>query len=143
LETKWDGKDDDGQDLPAGKYQAHGYAVGAVQVTALPSDSDLGPPPNISNTIAIKLTPNPLVKGDRPTLQLSVGFDDTDSYLKTTDELPLYVISERSDITSLVAMKSGEKSIDVWQESGVGTEHLRISRVDQMMAFECGAFDLK
>jgi FlgD Ig-like domain len=142
LETTWDGKDDDGQDLPPGKYKAHGYAVGSIQVTPNDSDSD-APPPSSNDMIAIKLMSNPLVKNDRPTVQLSVGFDDTDSYLKTMDELPLYVISERSEITSVVVTKSGDKSMEVWQESGAGTEHLRISKLDQMMAFDCGVFDLK
>jgi hypothetical protein len=142
LQTKWDGKDDDGQELPAGKYHAHGYAIGALQVTTLADDSEPSSTPP-SNTIAIRLTANPLLKNDRPTIQLGVGFDDTDSFLKTTDELPLYVISERADISSIVVSKSGDKSIDIWQESGAGTEHLRISKLDQMMAFDCGMIDLK
>jgi hypothetical protein len=143
LQTKWDGKDDYGQDLPPGKYHARGFAVGALQVENLSADQAASPPPTISNSISIKLTPNPLVKNDRPNVQLGLGFDDTDSFLKTTDELPLYVISERPGITSVVAAKSGEKSVDVWQDSPAGTEHFRISKLDQMMAFDCGAFDLK
>ena len=86
---------------------------------------------------------NPLVKNDRPNIELTVGFDDTDSFVKTGDDLPLYIISERSDITRVGVAKNGEKSVDVWQESGAGTEHFRISKLDQMMAFDCGAFDLK
>ena len=142
LITKWDGKDDDGQDLPAGKYHAHGYLVGSLQVdklTAEPASS----PFNGNEKITIKLMSNPLVKNDRPNIELTVGFDDTDSFVKTGDDLPLYIISERSDITRVGVAKNGEKSVDVWQESGAGTEHFRISKLDQMMAFDCGAFDLK
>ena len=143
LLTKWDGKDDDGQDLPAGKYRAHGYLVGSLQLERLPADPGASPPPAGQNKVAIKLIANPLVKTDRPTVELTVGFDDTDSFLKTMDELPLYVISERPDITAITMVKNGEKSADVWQDSGAGTEHFRISKLDQMMAFDCGAFDLK
>jgi hypothetical protein len=74
---------------------------------------------------------------------LSVGFNHTGSFLRTIDELPLYMINARPDITAITAAKSGDKAIDVWQDSGAGTEHFRISKVDQIMAFDCGAFDLK
>jgi hypothetical protein len=143
LETKWDGKDDDGQDLPPGKYHGRGYAVGPLQITALSDDAWPSASQTPDERIGIKLTSNPLVKNDRPSVQLAVGFDDTDSFLKTADELPLYVISERPDVSAITATKSGEKSIDVWQESGAGSEHLRISKLDQIMAFDCGVLDLK
>src|ERR1700676_5513600 len=32
LITKWDGKNDDGDDLPAGKYRARGYLIGHLKV---------------------------------------------------------------------------------------------------------------
>ena len=143
LQTKWDGKDDYGQDLPAGKYRARGFMVGSLQVENVPVDPAATPPPSNNDNIAIRLTANPLVKNDRPNVRLAVGFDDTDSFLKTADQLPLYIISERSGISSIVATKSGEKSIEVWQNSSAGPEHVRISKLDQMMAFDCGAFDLK
>jgi hypothetical protein len=143
LQTKWDGKDDYGQDLPSGKYQAHGFTVGPLQIESMALDPAASPPQTGNDKIAIRLTANPLVKNDRPNVQLAVGFDDTDSFVKTADGLPLFVISERAGITSITATKFGEKSIEVWQNSPAGTEHLRVSKVDQMMAFDCGAFDLK
>ena len=143
LQTKWDGKDDDGQDLPAGKYQARGYAVGGIQMENPANDETMSTPSLTTDNVSVKLLPNPLVKNDRLTVNLTVGFDDTDSFVKTVDDLPLVVISQRTGITSVALAKSGEKSIDVWQESGAGTERFRISKLDQMMAFDCGAFDLK
>ena len=143
LQTKWDGKDDDGVDLPAGKYRAHGYLVGGIQMEKLASEPESSPPPTTTGSVTIKLMPNPLVKNDRPNIELTVRFDDTDSFVATGDELPLYIISERPDITAVAMARNGEKSIDVWQDSGAGREHFRISKLDQMMAFDCGAFDLK
>src|ERR1041384_2763377 len=35
LSTTWDGKDDAGQDMPAGKYRARGYLVGKLKVEEL------------------------------------------------------------------------------------------------------------
>jgi len=32
LSTKWDGKDDRGENVPAGKYGAHGFVVGDLKV---------------------------------------------------------------------------------------------------------------
>jgi hypothetical protein len=143
LITKWDGEDDDGQDLPSGKYHARGYIVGSLQLENVTSDPAASPAPAPTDKVAVKLVPNPLVKNERPTVELSVGFDDTDSFLKTVDELPLYIISKRGDISAVGLIKSGEKAIEVWQDSGAGREHFRLSKLDQMMAFDCGDFDLK
>src|SRR3989449_1440606 len=35
LVTQWDGKNDDGEDSPPGKYHAHGYLVGPLKVEDL------------------------------------------------------------------------------------------------------------
>ena len=141
LQTKWDGKDNDGQDLPPGKYHARGYVVGALQLEKVNTDQPAATA--TGENIAVKLVPNPLGKGERATVDLTAGFDDTDSFLETTDELPLYIISERSDVRRITATRNGQNSVDVWQDSGAGLEHFRISKLDQMMAFDCGAFDLK
>ena len=42
LVTQWDGKDDDDEDLPAGKYRAHGYLVGQFKVEDI---GEATPPP--------------------------------------------------------------------------------------------------
>ena len=144
LVTKWDGKDDKGNDLPAGKYRAHGYLVGSLQVESMSTDPVGSLPPPGNNNVAVKLMPNPLVKNERPNVEITVGFDNNNSFLCTNDQLPLYPISPRSGITDVVIVKNSEKSVDVWQtSSAAGTELFKISKLDQMMAFDCGAFDLK
>ena len=144
LGTKWDGKDNDGQDVSPGKYRARGYAVGALQVDKVATDPAAARPEASNDKIAIKLVSNPLIKGDRQNVEITAGFDDTDSFLETADGLPLYIISQRSDITGMTTTRTGEKSIDVWQDSAsAGIEHFRISKLDQMMAFDCGALELK
>ena len=65
LATQWDGKNDNGEDLPAGKYHARGYLVGPLKVEDL-SQVEASPPENSSNTsIKVNLTPNPLAD-DKP-----------------------------------------------------------------------------
>jgi hypothetical protein len=37
----------------------------------------------------------------------------------------------------------GENAVDVWQDESTTVHQFRISNVDQMMAFDCGEFQLK
>ena len=87
--------------------------------------------------------PNPLAD-DKPALvELAAGFDNDGSYLKTNDGLRLFTISESPNLSRISVMKKGDKSVDVWQTDGTVFHQFRISNVDQMMAFDCGEFELK
>src|SRR4029453_9671858 len=90
LVTQWDGKDDEGEDLPPGKYHARGYLVGHFKV------EDLGPVavPPVENKPAnakMKLMPNPLANDTRAVVDLGVGFNSDGSYLKRMYSLPLFI----------------------------------------------------
>jgi hypothetical protein len=143
LVTQWDGKNDDDEDLPAGKYRAHGYLVGHFKV------EDLGEatPPSVENdaatSVKVKLMPNPLANDKQSIIDLGVGFDSDGSYLKTTDDLPLLMVSDAPNLVRAFITKNAEKSIDVWQDDGSSVHQFRISNVDKMMAFDCGEFELK
>src|SRR5437016_2770500 len=73
LVTKWDGKDDDGFELPPGKYSARGFVVAPVKVEEIPIGN--APPAEMGNSVRVKLIANPLEKNERPTVDLAVGFD--------------------------------------------------------------------
>ena len=143
LVTQWDGKDDDGEDLPDGKYHARGYLISHFKV------QDLGkataPPVEAKSAanVKVKLMPNPLANDERPIADLGVGFDDEGSFLKTIDGLPLCTISETPNLVRASIVKNSEKSVDVWQDDGTLIERFRISNIDKMMAFDCGDFELK
>lgn len=144
LSTKWDGRDDGGLDLPPGRYQARGFAVGKIKneaVSPAPSSTPAATPGLAK--ITVRLMPNPL--GDQTTgkVELAVGFDNENSFLKTTDGLPLYTISEKSNLQRAGIAKAGERSADVWQDDGVTLQQFRLSNLNQMMAFDCGDFELK
>jgi hypothetical protein len=143
LTTKWDGKNDDGQDLPAGKYQAHGYLVGNLKVENIGNQALPPGDWNGSPVAPIKLMANPLAKDERPILELAVGFDDENSFLQTTDGLPLYTIAPKPNVRRACIKKSSEKSADVWEDDGLVVEQLRVSNLDKMMAFDCGEFELR
>jgi hypothetical protein len=143
LMTKWDGKNDDAEDLPTGEYHARGYLVGHLKVEDLGKATNAPVDANATSTVQVKLMANPLANDERPTVSLAVGFDDENSFLKTADGLPLLTISRESNLIRAAIAKNGDKSIDVWQDEGGAVQQLRVSNVDKMMAFDCGEFELK
>jgi len=143
LVTQWDGKNDNGEDLPAGKYHARGYLVGSLKVEDLSQTTASSPENNSSANVRVKLTPNPLANDKRGIVELTAGFDSDGSYLKTNDDLPLLTVNESPNLIRVSIMKNGDKSVDIWQTDGTSFYQFRISNVDQMMAFDCGEFELK
>ena len=143
LVTQWDGKNDDDEDLPPGKYQAHGYLVGHLKVEDI-GDAAAPPVENEPATIVkVRLITNPLANDKRSIIDLAVGFDSDGSYLMTADDLPLFMLSEAPNLVRAFIAKRTEKSVDVWQDDGTLVHQFRISNVDRMMAFDCGEFELK
>ena len=141
LSTVWDGRSDAGEDLPPGKYRARGYLIGKLKV------DDLGKvaaaPDTATDHISVKLVTNPLVADTRSTMEIAIGTDANGSFLKTTDGLPLATINGTPNPTRATIQKNGEKAADVWQDDGSNVEHLRVSNIDKVMAFDCGFFQLK
>ena len=143
LVTQWDGKNDDGEDLPAGKYHARGYLIGHSKVQDLGQAAAPPVEDDATANVKVKLTPNPLANDERPIVDLGVGFDEEGSFLKTIDGLPLCTISETPNLIRASIKKNGEKSVDVWQDDGTRIVRFRISNIDKMMAFDCGDLELK
>jgi hypothetical protein len=143
LSTKWDGRDDNGGAVAPGKYQARGFVVANLKTERFTS-SPPGPVDFNGNTsVPIKLMANPLANDERPIIQLSIGFDDENSFLKTADGLPVFTIANKPNVRRAKVVKAGEKAIDVWEDDGATVEQVRISNVDKMMAFDCGEFEVK
>jgi hypothetical protein len=80
-------------------------------------------------------------------MDIGVGFDDKGTFLETMDHLPLATIRSFSNVTRIAIAKNSEKAIDVWldeeQDEAPNVEHLRVSNIDKMMAFDCGFFELR
>lgn len=95
------------------------------------------------DTLKVKLQPNPLVNDARITVELAIGFDAGGSFLKTSDGLPLYSISETSGLVRGLLANRGSNAIDVFQDDGAVVEQFRVTGVDRMMGFDCGGFELK
>ena len=143
LVTQWDGKNDDGEDSPPGKYHARGYLVGHFKVEDLGQATASPVENNANGNVKVRLMPNPLANDKRSIVDLGVGFDSDGSYLKTIDDLPLFTVSETPNLIRALITKKSEKSVDVWQDDGTLIHQFRVSNVDKMMAFDCGDFELK
>jgi hypothetical protein len=90
----------------------------------------------------IKLRANPLEKDAATSLEVAVGFDSGGSFLKTADGLPLQSISETKNLVRVIMAPRDAKSLDVFQDDTAVVEQFRITSLDQMMAFDCGDFEL-
>ncbi len=143
LVTQWDGRNDNDEDVPAGKYRARGYLVGRLKVEDLGQVAESPPQTNPGASVKVKLMPNPLANDKRSIINVAAGFDSDGSYLKTSDDLPFFTVSESPNLTRVSVTKAGDKSLDFWQDDGTGLRRFRISNVDQIMAFDCGEFQLK
>ena len=141
LKTAWDGKNDTGEDLPAGRYRARGYMVGKLKIEDAGKADSL--PADASDHISVRLVTNPLMSDTRSVMELGVGSDSKGSFLKTTDGLPLASLRETPNTSRVSIEKNGEKNADVWQDDGTNIEHLHVSNIEKMMAFDCGFFELK
>jgi hypothetical protein len=140
LSTKWDGKDDDEHDLPAGKYSARGFLVAPMKIGSETVD---GTSPGV-NSVHVKLVANPLENNERPTIDITAGFDDDDAYLQTIDGVPLVTIAKRGDATNVWLVAGRDpKSVIVFLSNGTNTRQVEVSGLSKMMAFDCGRFELK
>ena len=121
------------------KIVAHqNFALAEGKAVATPNDKSQAPA-----AIAQKLRPNPLER-DRPgQVVLAVGFDAEGSYLATSDGLPLRSVSENGQVHRALFAPHGENAVDFFQDDGAVVEQFRLSRLDQMMAFDCGEFELR
>jgi hypothetical protein len=143
LVTRWDGKDDAGQDLPAGQYHARGYLIGPLKLEDLGQTSTPKLESDANTVLKIQLVRNPLRKDKKPVVELGIGFNANGSYLKTSDGLPLFTLSETLNMSRVWIATTNQNAIDLWQDDGTKAHQFRISNVNQMMAFDCGEFTLK
>lgn len=97
---------------------------------------------NALKTVTQKLRPDPLQHEQPGKLELAVGLDEDGSFLQTADGLPLRTISNTPDLTRALISRPNENAVDVFQDDGAVVEQFRISNLEQMIAFDCGEFQL-
>jgi len=141
LVTKWDGKDDDGFELPPGKYSGRGFLVAPVKVEEIAPTN--APPTEMANSVRVKLIPNPLENNERPIIDFAVGFDDENAFLRSGDGLPLATIAQVGDTKRAWVTQRADKTLDAFLDNGAGLRQFHVSGAAKMMAFDCGEFELK
>ena len=142
LSTKWDGRDDDDNDLPAGKYSARGFLVAPMKIGSETTTSSAAGPG--TNSVRIKLVANPLENNERPTVDISAGLDDDEAYLQTADGLPLVTVAKREDAKTVwLAGGRENKSVIIFLSNDTNVRELEVNGITKMMAFDCGQFELK
>ena len=144
LVTKWDGKDNDGYDLPAGKYSARGFLVAPMKVEEIGRTESVVfvDPPDF---VRVKLVANPLENNERPIVDLQAGCDDENAYIRTKDGLPLVTVMNTGEIlgTDAALMQDPDKSLHVFVRTDKTTREFRVTGITKMMGFDCGEFELK
>jgi hypothetical protein len=89
------------------------------------------------------LRPDPLQHDKPGKVDLAIGIDADGSYLKTAGGLPLRTISDTPNLTRTLMAQPIENTLDLYQDDGAVVEQFRISNLEQMIAFDCGDFELK
>ncbi len=143
LVTQWDGKNDDDQDLPSGKYHARGYLIGSLKLQDLGETSPAAIENEGNTPLKVRLVRNPLRNEKKPVVELGIAFDSDGSYLETSDGLPLFSVSETPNLTRAWIARKSENTVDAWQDDGTQIHQFRVSNLDQMMAFDCGQVELR
>jgi len=102
---------------------------------------------NVSSTLPQKivqqLRPDPLQNDKLGKAELAIGIDADGSFLKTGDGLPLRTISDTPNLTRTLVARPNKNVLDVFQDDGAVVEQYRVSNLEQMIAFDCGDFELK
>jgi hypothetical protein len=95
------------------------------------------------NGIRVSLRSNTLLQDQTSTVDLQIGFDAQGSFLQTADGLFLKRITETPHLKwATMAREPGSKEIVVFQSDGAAVEEYRVTRLANMMAFDCGDFEL-
>lgn len=97
----------------------------------------------VRETIPVQLRPNPLIQEQPSSVEIGVGFDANGSYLKTGDGLFLKRISETPCLKwAAIGRQPESKAAIIFQSDGAVIEEFKVSRLANMMAFDCGGFTL-
>jgi hypothetical protein len=100
-------------------------------------------PPAAEEKLRVALIPNELLQVAPASLQVSIGSDEKGSFLRSSDGLPLRRITDTPGIKWAVLAREAAGVVTVFQSDGAVIEEFRVRKLDQMMAFDAGSYELK
>ncbi len=101
-----------------------------------------GKPFKADAEFVVNLIENPLLKSEPTTAHVNIGFNETGSFLQTTDGLPLRRITETPDLKWAVIGREGSgKQLTIFQSDGAVVEEFKARRLAVMMAFDAGDYE--
>jgi hypothetical protein len=156
LIMSWDGKDDQGRDVPAGTYRARGLVHGPLRVTALPvgnslpvppacrEERDLLPPrpPFPKNRITIRAAKDELLES-RPLLSIEAGIEG-DACVIRAEGLPLLSIpvEPTGNVSPGITHGPVPGSALLTMEGPRGSSTYTISGLDRLVPLNAGALEI-
>jgi hypothetical protein len=89
-----------------------------------------------------RLQPNPLLQDAVTNAEVTIGFDATGSFLKTTDGLPLRRITAAPHLKwAVIGQEGSGRQLTILQSDGAVVEEFRARRLASMMAFDAGDYE--
>ena len=92
--------------------------------------------------LRINLVPNELLSVAPAAVQISVGIDERGSFLQTTDGLLLRRVTDTPHLRWATLATERDGTVSLFQSDGAAVEEYRLGKLNQMMAFDAGEYDL-
>ena len=91
--------------------------------------------------ITVKSQFNPLLGGASTDIALSIGFDESGSYLKTTDGILLRRFTETAKLRwAVLGHDARQPALVLLQSDGTVVEEYRIHSANMLMTFDAGEY---
>jgi len=100
-------------------------------------------PPLPEDRVRIGLMQNELLQVAPASLQLNVVFDDKGSLLRALDGLPLRRVTATPHLKWATFVREPDGTVSLFQSDGAVIEEYRLRKLDQMMAFDAGDYEIK
>jgi hypothetical protein len=98
--------------------------------------------PKPEEKMRVALMPNELLQVAPAALYVTVTVDEQGSFLRSTDGLPLRRLTGTSHLKWATLARKADSALSLFQSDGAVTEEFRLHKLDQMMAFDAGEYDL-
>ena len=156
LIMSWDGKDDQGRDVPAGTYRARGLVHGPIRVTALPVGNSTPFPPASreleelfpsrplfsKNRITIRAAKDELLES-RPLLSVEAGIEG-DACVLSAEGLPLLFIPLESTgkVATGISHGSAAGTALITIDGPKASSTYTISGLDRLVPLNAGTLEI-